>query len=76
MQQEIFLHVENLNHLTVKLHLIVEKILSSKRELEILAAERGKAPNLTKDGLFLVAREDFFAGEKLFIRRRGPVWIF
>lgn len=55
-----------------ELHPIVENTVRKNRERSREYASRGTLPNFIEGGFVLVASEEFFAGEKLALRWRGP----
>lgn len=69
---ESLMNITQLKNRVAELHPIVENTLEKNRSIGRKNASRGKLPNFTEGDFVLVAREDFFAGEKLALRWRGP----
>ena len=72
MRHERLLTVQSLKNRISELHPVVQDALHKNRKRSRDAASRGKLPNFLEGDYVLVAREDFFAGEKLCLRWRGP----
>jgi len=71
-QRERCLNLKELQATVADLHPIVKEKLMGNRERSRKAASRGQLPNFSEGDFVLVAREEFFAGEKLSLRWRGP----
>ena len=71
-QREWLLSVQKLKDRIGEMHPVVQETVRKNREKARRAASRGSLPNFTEGDYVLVAREDFFAGEKLALRWRGP----
>ena len=72
VQRERCFHIQNILKASEKLHPVVKDAISENRERSRRAASRGELPNFEEGDYVLVAREEFFAGEKLALRWRGP----
>ena len=72
LQRERSLNVSELLECVQELRPVVQNKLQENRSIARQSASRGDLPNFTEGYYVLVAREDFFAGEKLTVRWRGP----
>ena len=70
--RETSFNVTKIRELFTKLHPLIETSLGANRERARAAASRGELPNFLDGDFVLVAREQFFKGEKLCLRWRGP----
>ena len=71
-QHESALNLGKTKQLLDELHPVVANTLAANRARARKSAERGELPRFAKGDFVLVAREDFFHGEKLALRWRGP----
>ena len=72
IDRERMLNVSLLKRRVSELHPMFGMELEANRRRKRQAASRGELPNFTEGDFVLVAREDFFADEKLALRWRGP----
>ena len=72
VHRERALNLDKTKQLLDELHPVVANSLSANRSRARKSAERGELPRFTESDFFLIAREDFFEGEKLALRWRGP----
>lgn len=72
VQRERCINTSNLLSAMTELHPVFQESVRSGRERSRKAAFRGELPNLAEGDFVLMAREDFTAGEKLFLRWHGP----
>ena len=70
--RERMLNVSLLKRHVAELHPMVSMELEANRRRKRQDASRGELQNFTEGDFVLVDREDFFAGEKLALRWRGP----
>ena len=70
--QERLLSISTLKDRIAELHPFVQDMVRSMRERQRLATSKGQLPNFIEGDYVLMAREEFFAGEKLALRWRGP----
>lgn len=70
--QERSLNVTKLAQLMDSLHPIVQSNVAQERERMRGTKSKGSAANFTTGDFVLVAREEFYDGEKLCLRWRGP----
>ena len=72
LQQERLLNIKALQASVADLHPIVDTSVRTNRERSRSAASRGQSANFSEGDFVLLAREEFFAGEKLALRWGGP----
>ena len=70
--RERAVNIETLQQHMEELHPIINSTLQSNRQNARNAKEKGVAASFTVVDYVLVAREEFFKGEKLCLRWRGP----
>lgn len=70
--RERILNLSGLQARVAELHPLARSSVRSMHERKRKAAERGELPTFTEGHFVLVAREDFFAGEKLALRCGRP----
>ena len=75
LQLEKFLNIESLKTRVTELHPQIRNAVQANRERSREYARKGVLPNFTDSDYVLVAREDFYPGEKLALRWRGPCLI-
>jgi len=72
VQRERAINTEALTARVAELHPLVEETVRNNRQKSRDSASRGTLPNFEEGDFVLFAREEFFAGEKLALRWRGP----
>ena len=72
LQHESAMNVEDLLKACEDLHPRVQATLQKNRAQQRDKMSSGRLPNFHEEDYVLVARNDFHAGEKLFLRWRGP----
>lgn len=71
-QRERTLKISNLQKLAAELHPMVNQTLQHNRQRARDAQSRGFLPKFVEGDYVLVARDEFFEGEKLCLRLCGP----
>jgi len=71
-QRERLFNNEALKSRLAELHPLVQNAVRTNRQQSRIAQSRGQLPNFAEGDYVLLAREDFFKGEKLALRWRGP----
>jgi len=66
------LNIDALKECIAELNSIVRDTVQKNRERARSVSRRGKLPNFSEGDYVLMAREEFFAGEELALRWRGP----